>query len=138
MEALPELMFHCPACGVRLRLPAEQSGVSGPCPSCGEWIRSPAPLPLRPRGLTKGSGGAEEISPSGTESAKPAKAAVPLEAPAGKDPQRARRRGRVSPLGVEQWSAMDQRESKRTVVVLLLFLATAALVYWVHRMLESP
>jgi hypothetical protein len=138
MEPLPELMFHCPACGVRLRLPAEQSGVSGPCPSCGEWIRSPAPLPLRPRGPTKGGGGTEEISPSGADSAGPAKAAVPPEAPSGKDPQRVRRRGRVSPLGVEQWSAMDQRESKRTVVVLLLFLATAALVYWVHRMLANP
>ena len=138
MEALPDLMFHCPACGVRLRLPAELSGVSGPCPSCGEWIRSPAPLPLRPRGLPQGGAPVEEKTTPPAHDANPAPVKAPAEAAASGTSGRARRRGRVSPLGVEQWNAMDQRESKRTVVVLLLFLAAAALVYLVHRMLANP
>ena len=139
MEPSPDLMFHCPACGVRLRLPPELMGVSGPCPSCGEWIRSPAPLPLRPRALPQGAGAPGETPPVGAETKAPVLTSPALEpTAAGTESGRARRRGRVSPLGAEQWSAIDQRESKRTVVVLILFLAAALLVYLVNRILAGP
>lgn len=45
------ISFACPACGIKLTVPATLAGVIGPCPSCGSQIqapnlRSPAPTPV--------------------------------------------------------------------------------------------
>ena len=43
------LTFCCPACGIKLSVPASLAGVVGPCPSCGSRIQ--APHRRRPEGL---------------------------------------------------------------------------------------
>lgn len=42
------ITFFCPACGIKLTVPASLAGVTGPCPSCRTQIQAPipaAPLP---------------------------------------------------------------------------------------------
>jgi len=43
------MTFFCPACGIKLTVPASLAGVSGPCPSCGSQIQAPllATAPLQ-------------------------------------------------------------------------------------------
>ena len=40
-----KIRFNCPACGIRLDVPAALAGVSGPCPSCQSTITAPHPQP---------------------------------------------------------------------------------------------
>lgn len=35
------ITFYCPACGIKLTVPASLAGVVGPCPSCGMQIHAP-------------------------------------------------------------------------------------------------
>ena len=37
------IQFHCPACGVTLRLPLSMAGSKGPCPRCARLILAPEP-----------------------------------------------------------------------------------------------
>lgn len=37
------IQFHCPACGVMLRLPLSMAGSKGPCPRCARLILAPEP-----------------------------------------------------------------------------------------------
>lgn len=37
------IQFHCPACGVVLRLPLPMAGQEGPCPRCSQLIVAPEP-----------------------------------------------------------------------------------------------
>lgn len=37
------IQFHCPACGVLLRLPLSMAGSKGPCPRCARSILAPEP-----------------------------------------------------------------------------------------------
>lgn len=69
------ITFFCPACSIKLTVPASLAGIEGPCPSCGKQIQAPAatepesvvpeatrePVPLKsePRPLPSRSGGAE-------------------------------------------------------------------------------
>lgn len=36
------ITFFCPACSIKLTVPAKLAGVVGPCPSCGKQIQAPA------------------------------------------------------------------------------------------------
>lgn len=38
------IQFHCPACGVLLRLPLSMAGSKGPCPRCARLLLAPEPL----------------------------------------------------------------------------------------------
>lgn len=38
------IQFHCPACGVMLRLPLSMAGSKGPCPRCARMLLAPEPL----------------------------------------------------------------------------------------------
>lgn len=42
MANLP-ITFFCPACGIKLTVPASLAGVTGPCPSCRNQIQAPIP-----------------------------------------------------------------------------------------------
>ena len=35
------ISFHCPECGIKLEVPEEMTGVSGPCPNCSATITAP-------------------------------------------------------------------------------------------------
>jgi hypothetical protein len=37
------ITFYCPACGIKLTVPASLAGVTGPCPSCRTQIQAPIP-----------------------------------------------------------------------------------------------
>ncbi len=38
------ITFYCPACGIKLTVPASLAGVTGPCPTCRTQIQAPIPL----------------------------------------------------------------------------------------------
>jgi hypothetical protein len=37
------ITFYCSSCGIKLTVPRELAGISGPCPSCGNLIQAPVP-----------------------------------------------------------------------------------------------
>ena len=37
------ITFYCPACGIKLTVPASLAGVTGPCPTCRTQIQAPIP-----------------------------------------------------------------------------------------------
>jgi hypothetical protein len=39
------ITFSCPACGIKLTVPGNLAGVSGPCPTCRTQIQAPIPSP---------------------------------------------------------------------------------------------
>lgn len=39
------ISFSCPACGIKLTVPGNLAGVTGPCPSCRTLIQAPYPAP---------------------------------------------------------------------------------------------
>ncbi len=41
----PTISFSCPACGIRLTVPANLAGIKGPCPSCRVEIQAPEVTP---------------------------------------------------------------------------------------------
>jgi hypothetical protein len=42
------ITFFCPACSIKLTVPAKLAGVEGPCPSCGKQIQAPEPVVPEP------------------------------------------------------------------------------------------
>lgn len=40
------ITFLCPACGIKLTVPSQLAGVTGPCPSCRSLIQAPCSPPL--------------------------------------------------------------------------------------------
>lgn len=42
------ITFFCPACGIKLTVPATLAGVIGPCPTCHTQIQAPIPAALPP------------------------------------------------------------------------------------------
>lgn len=46
------ITFHCPSCGIKLQVPEQMAGVSGPCPHCSANIIAPQltqPAPMAPQ-----------------------------------------------------------------------------------------
>lgn len=123
--------FFCSACGIRLTVPRELAGVTGPCPSCGSRIQAPvqvlapqppatepAALKLEPRRLPMRSAPSEVV-------ARPMPEPMPqLERP--------------------QTSAGPQRERPllrifvRLLMLLVFLMASGALVYGVLAVLKKP
>ncbi len=46
--AIEPITFSCPACGIKLTVPGNLAGVSGPCPTCRTEIQAPHPPPASP------------------------------------------------------------------------------------------
>lgn len=41
LSVADEIVFLCPACGMKLNVPASMGGITGPCPSCQVLIQAP-------------------------------------------------------------------------------------------------
>ena len=41
------ITFLCPACAIKLTIPGNLAGITGPCPSCGTLIQAPYPAPYQ-------------------------------------------------------------------------------------------
>ena len=71
------LIFHCPACGSRLQLPASMQGVVGPCPKCKTMIRAPSICTEIPRKPNPRTGNAKKArKPNEPEKKIPAQRAT--------------------------------------------------------------
>lgn len=43
------ITFLCPACSIKLTIPGNLAGVTGPCPTCNTLIQAPYPIQARPQ-----------------------------------------------------------------------------------------
>lgn len=96
------IVFHCTACGMRLRVAAQMAGVAGPCPGCGTLISAPAAKPAAP--------------------VKPAPQVAPT-APK-RTPQARTHRGRIRGDTILDHAHLENRESIQSLKVLALFFLT--------------
>lgn len=79
------ITFYCPACGIKLTVPASLAGVTGPCPSCRTQIQ--APIPAAPQ--VQQSPLAQQIPTAPAYQAPPTVSYPPADMPAAPPPQQA-------------------------------------------------
>ena len=139
--ATETITFFCPACGIKLTVPANLAGVEGPCPSCGSHIQ--APRPAAPEAAAPEAAVLDSATPeSGKEPApvKPAPRQLPQRAPAGEVPSRQmpERSRREPSRRVSQPIAHQPYFPKllRLLIFGLLLLASGAFVYGVLTFLK--
>jgi hypothetical protein len=125
------ITFFCSACGIKLTVPRELAGVTGPCPSCGSRIQAPvqvlAPQPpaAEPAALKP------EPRQLPIRSAPPEVVARPMPEP-------------IPPLERRRVSAGPQRQRPllrifvRLLMLLVFLIASGALVYGVLTVLKKP
>lgn len=122
------ITFYCSSCGIKLAVPRELAGITGPCPSCGTQIQAPSPASPPPQ-TAEPAALKPEPRQLPTRSMPPEVVARPMP-----EPPLSIERRRVSVAPKRQNPFF--RNLARLIMLVMFLLASGALVYGVLTILK--
>lgn len=122
------ITFYCSACGIKLSVPRELAGITGPCPSCGSRIQAPS-LAAPPSQAAEPAALKPEPRQLPTRSMPPEVVARPMPESL---PSVERRRVAVGPKRKHSYL----RNLVRLLMLVMFLVASGALVYGVLTVLK--
>lgn len=124
---IPQIVFQCPHCSVRLNVPISFSGQIAPCPRCTQLIQTPAalmaavPTPMMTEDSSKGRKWANPAAGLNQSSG------LHHTSQASESSRRSDVRG-VLPDTAVHHGDLDKKEARATIKMFLIFLLAIALI----------